>query len=204
MPAAVLRGWFQVRGASQLMADKMSLSRTLQAAWKNMLPALYFQDLSQYQPNSSVAALLVWSAMPVATGIDLSGGTLSFQTDKDVFWDWPDVDLRRAVACDSQTVTALAAELKSIHAQLIESGSSNAGFFAPSRSGDFIQDALSVTGDDLPQSLLFSEGAMVQSATDALQQIGVALSVAPTARTQAIKALARFAEFIERLLVGNG
>lgn len=192
-PASVLGGWFQPRSASQLMADKMSLSRALQTAWKSLLPALYFQDLSRYQPSPSVAALLIWSAMPVATSIDLSGGTLTFQTDKDVFWNWPDVNLRRAVASNTLTVASLAAELTTIHAQLRESGSSNAAFFAPSRSGDFIRDALSVIGDDLLQSLLLTEATMVQSATDALQQIGVALSAAATAPTQAIKVLARFA-----------
>jgi hypothetical protein len=59
LEAAVLTGWFQLRGAGQLRADQMRLSRELQGAWKNLLPTLYFQDLSQYQFNESVTALLV-------------------------------------------------------------------------------------------------------------------------------------------------
>ena len=92
LQAAVLVGWFQPRSAGQLRADQMRLSRALQAVWKNLLPALYFRDLTQYQFNESVAALLVWSSLPVSTSIDFDNATINqFNTDKDVFWDWPDV-----------------------------------------------------------------------------------------------------------------
>ena len=88
LEAAVLTGWFQLRDAGQLRVDQMRLSRELQSAWKNLLPTLYFQDLTQYQFNESVAALLVWSSLPVSTSISFEDGTISqFNTDEDVFWD---------------------------------------------------------------------------------------------------------------------
>jgi hypothetical protein len=194
LQAAALGGWFQLRSPSQLRADKMQLSRALQAAWKSLLPALYFQDLSQYQFNESVAALLVWSSLPVSTSIDFDDSTINqFNTDKDVFWDWPDVDLRRAVARDSHTVATLAGRLAGIQAQLVAEGSRDAGFFAPSMAGHMIELALDATGDVFLKSLLFTEAQLVGGATDALTQVAAALTKVATAPSQAIKALAKFA-----------
>jgi hypothetical protein len=193
LQAAVMGGWFQPRSASQLRADQMRLSQALQGVWKNLLPALYFQDLSRYQFNESVAALLVWSSLPVSTSIDFDNLTIKqFNTNKDVFWDWPDVDLRRAVACDPRTIATLAGRLSIIQSQLLEAGSGNAGFFAPSMAGRVVELALNATGDVFLNSLLFTEAQLVRGATDALKQVGAALATAATAPTQAIKTLAKF------------
>ena len=194
LQASVLGGWFQPRSASQLRADQMRLSRALQGVWKNLLPALYLQDLSQYQFNESVAALLVWSSLPVSTSIDFDNSTIKqLNTDKDVFWDWPDVDLRRAVARDSHTIATLGGRLSRIQSQLLEAGSGNAGFFAPTMAGRFVEMALNATGDVFLSSLLFTEAQLVGGATDALKQVSAALATAATAPTQAIKTLAKFA-----------
>ena len=197
LQAAVLVGWFQPRSAGQLRADQMRLSRALQAVWKNLLPALYFRDLTQYQFNESVAALLVWSSLPVSTSIDFDNATINqFNTDKDVFWDWPDVDLRRAVARDSHTIATLAGQLSGIQSQLLEAGSGDAGFFAPSKASQFVELALNATGDVLLSSLLFTEAQLVRGATDALKQVSTALATVATAPSQSIKTLAGFAAAI--------
>lgn len=191
--AAVLGGWFEKRNDSRLLADQMTLSRALQVAWKAMLPMLYFQDLNLYRPNESVAALLVWSSIPVSTSIDSNDGTLKFNTDKAAFWNWPDVDLRRAVARDPHTMATLGARLSSIQTELHEAGKPSAGFFDVSRAGDFVEDALNATGDKNLQSLLFTESQLVDGATDALKKISEALSNLATAPGQAIAALSQFA-----------
>ncbi len=194
LPSAVLAGWFQPRTDSLLRADQMRLSRSLQAVWKGVLPSLFFRDLSQYSFNESVAALLVWSSFPVSTSIDFNDPTINgFNTDKQVFWDWPAVDLRRAIASDPHTIGVLAGKLKVIQDQLREAGSGNASFFDPSMAGRFVQLALNSTGDVFLQSLLFTEAQMLGGATDALKQIAATMSSAATAPTQAIKSLAKFA-----------
>ena len=192
--AAVLGGWFQPRSASEVRTDQMRLSRALQAVWKKVLPALYFQNLAQYHFNESVSALLVWSSLPVSTSIDFDNPTIKqFNTDKDVFWDWPDVDLRRAIARDAHTIATLAGQLSGIQSQLLEAGSGDAGYFAPSKAGQFVELALNATGDVLLSSLLFTEAQLVRGAADALKQVSAALATAATAPTQAIRTLARFA-----------
>jgi hypothetical protein len=143
LDASILTGWFQPRTASLLKSDQMLLSRALQAAWKALLPPLFFTDLGKYQFNESVAALLVWSALPVSTSVTFDDPNIkAFNTDKDVFWDWPDVSLRRAIARDGHTVGNLSAKLTTIQNQLIDAGNSNAGFFAPSQAGKVIELAL--------------------------------------------------------------
>ncbi|HLJ46707.1 MAG TPA: hypothetical protein VKU01_11900 [Bryobacteraceae bacterium] len=194
LPAGVLTGWFQPRSGSQLTSDQMRLSRALQGNWKHALPALFFQDLSQYQPSDAVAALLVWSSLPVSTSIDFNNPTINrFNTDKDVFWDWPDVNLRRAIARDPHTSAMLGSHLTAIHNELLEAGSGNAGFFDPTMAGRIVEQAIGATGDIFLQGLLFTEARLVRGATDALEQISAALATAATAPTQAIKTLANFA-----------
>lgn len=203
LPASALGGWFQQRSASQLTADQMALSRALQAAWKNLLPTLYFQNINNYQFNESVAALLVWAAMPISTSMGPDIQNLKFNTDKDFFWDYPNTDLRQAVARHPRTVAALAAQLTIIHSQLVEAGSSNAGFFDPSAmTAKFIELAIDSSGDVRLQSLLYTESEMIGlkpsllyhggGATKALADINGALSDAATAPTMAINLLADF------------
>ena len=204
LPASALGGWFQQRNPSQLTSDQMMLSRALQAAWRRVLPALYFQNLDNYMPNDQVAALLVWAAMPISTSIGPDVDNLKFNTDQDFFWDYPSVDLRRAVASDSHTVAALAAQLTVVQSQLVEFGSSNAVFFDPSQTGKLIQQALGQLGDNYLSSLLFTESEMIGlkptklppssggGATKALADVNQALDKAGIAPTVAMNLLANF------------
>lgn len=192
--ALVLNGWFKPRGKTELRADQMQLSRTLQASWKHLLPALYFRELSQYAFNESVAALLVWSSLPISTSIDFENSAIKqFNTDEGVFWDWPNVNLRRAVARDTQTIQTLAGRFSRIQSLLQEAGSGSASFFAPPMAGRFVELALNATGDGLLHGLLFTEAQLVCGAADALKQVSATLATAATAPTQAIKTLAKFA-----------
>jgi len=192
----VLLGWFQARTADQLKHDEMQMSRSLQAAFKKMLPSLYFLDLNQYNFNESIAALLVWASLPISTSIniDSSDHTIKqFNTDKDPFWNWPDIDLRRAVASDHHTVASLAGRLAIIHGQLVSAGNHNSSFFAPSMAGKFIDLALNFTGDKFLSSLLFTEAELISGAAESLGNIANFLDSAGNLPTRAIKTLSEYA-----------
>lgn len=194
LPATVLDGWFHPRTASQLRTDRMNLSRSLQRTWKDLLPSLYFNDLGKYQFNESVAALLVWSSLYVSTSIDFEDPVIKgFNTNTDVFWDWPEKDLRRAIAYHPNTIANLSGRLSGIQGQLLEENSKNAKFFAPSLAGRFIEMALEDYGDRLLCSLLFTEAQLVTGASDALKHVSSALDTAAAAPTEAIRLLADFA-----------
>ena len=194
LPASVLTGWFHPLKDNHLKSVQMRLSRDLQAAWRRVLPALYFRDLSHYQSNEPVAALLVWSSLPISTSIDFDDPTINqLNTDKDVFWDWPLVNLRRAVARHPQTVATLAGRLAGIQGQLRESGNGNADDFDPSLASDFVEMAINATGDVKFAGLLETEADLVRGATGALSEISKALDKVANFPSQAIKLLANFA-----------
>lgn len=194
LPASVLTGWFQPLKDDHLKFVQMRLSRDLQAAWMRVLPTLYFRDLSHYQANAPVAALLVWSSLPISTSINFDDPTIKqLNTDKDVFWDWPLVNLRRAMARHPQTIATLAGRLAGIQSQLRESGIGNPDDFDPSQASDFVEMAINAFGDVKFASLLETEADLVRGATGALEDISKALDKVAAFPTQAIKLLANFA-----------
>ncbi len=165
VPSSVLGSWFIRRSEDRLKRDSATLSLALQANLRALLPFCYFQDVSRLRSNPTAAALLVWAAMPVSTAIDFQDGQIRrFNTDSDVFWDFPDIDLRRAVA----------------------------EFFTAQQATTFQNVTLSGMGDTLLQSLLFSEAEIIRGATAALKDVNGMLDSVATAPTKAINRFADF------------
>jgi hypothetical protein len=194
LPAAVLASWFQPRNASAVKSASMSMSRALQAKLKELVPRFYFQKLNNLQPNATAAALLVWAALPVSTSIDFEDGQIKkFNTDNDVFWDFPDANLRKAIAFDSHTTVSLVSALATARKRLLDAGDSKtAAFFTADQAGILQGLATNATGDILLNSLLFTEAEMVNGAAGTLKDVQGMLSQAATAPSQAIT---RFAQY---------
>ncbi len=194
VPSSVLGSWFIRRSEDRLKRDSATLSLALQANLRALLPFCYFQDVSRLRSNPTAAALLVWAAMPVSTAIDFQDGQIRrFNTDSDVFWDFPDIDLRRAVAFDPHTTASLVPSLLTAQTRLREAGDDdNAEFFTAQQATTFQNVTLSGMGDTLLQSLLFSEAEIIRGATAALKDVNGMLDSVATAPTKAIN---RFADF---------
>jgi hypothetical protein len=170
------------------------MSRALQARLKALIPSFYFGNLDNLQPNPSAAALLVWSALPISTSIDFQEGEIQrFNTDTDVFWDFQDGSLRKAIAFDVHSARSLVTTLAVARERLLNAGKSGAAsFFTPDQASSFLNLATNSTGDTLLHSLLFTEAEMVNGAAKTLKDIQGMLSTTATAPTQAI---ARFADY---------
>jgi hypothetical protein len=193
VPAAVLSGWFLARDGATLKQDSSTLSRALQVALRRILPSIYFQESARLRANPSAAALLVWAAMPPSTSATLKDGAVRFNTDTDVFWNFPDVDLRHAFARDSHTAANLVPSLLNAQARLIDEGDKhNAPFFVASSASSFQTMAISDMGDVLLQSLLFTEAAIIRGAVGALNDVS---KLTASATTAPVAAIARFAQF---------
>jgi hypothetical protein len=194
LPAAVLGSWFQARNGSAVKSASMAMSRALQAKLKWLIPSFYFQNLENLQPNSTAAALLVWAALPISTSIDFEDGVIKqFNTDTDVFWDFPDANLRKAIAFDSHTMGSLVSALTTARNRLLDAGDSkSAAFFTPDQASSFQSLAANSTGGILLQSLLFTEAEMVNGAASTLKDVQGMLSRAAMAPSQAIT---RFAQY---------
>jgi hypothetical protein len=137
--------------------------------------------------------LLVWAALPVSTSIDFRDGTATLNTDKDVFWDFADANLRHAMAMAPDTATNLVPALQTAQARLREAGDDhNASFFTPQQAATFQRMTLDGIGDTLFNSLLLTEAEIIRGASAALTDVNGMLDVMVAAPT---KAISRFADF---------
>ena len=193
-PAQVLSAWFIRRDPARLRRDKIELSKALQMSFRRLLPAYYLQEDSKLASNFTIAALLVWAAMPIATTIEIDNisGDLKFGNDGDVFWNWPSDPLRHAVATDKHTTALLVPTLLALQKRLQEAGDSDQQFFNASSASSWQHTSISSAGDELLRGLLFTEAQIIRGATKALEEINNFTPEVKTAPSQAIKTFANF------------
>jgi hypothetical protein len=189
----VLASWLVPRDEAAVRADGMRLSRAVQASLRRLVARTHFENIDNLQAQDNVAALLVWTSMPVSTSVGRDLRPVRFNTDSDFFWDYATRDVRVAVAQDPHTATALGAALADAQARLETAGRTNADQFRPARAGQFVQMALSQTGDDYLFTLLNAESRIVSGAAGALGKIASALAAAATAPPAAVRTLSDFA-----------
>jgi hypothetical protein len=201
-PARVLESWLMPRDESALARDAMNLSRAIQSSLRRGLSESYFEDLDHLQFQEPAAALLVWSSLPISTSIEVENGKVRFNTDREVYWNYPDPADRRAVARDPHTAAALAAELDESRVRLVEAGR-DPGRFHRERFGQFIDLAFGEKGELYLSSLLRAEALIVKGADSALRTIAAALGRANTAPTVAVEALAEFAATLVEAFSGR-
>jgi hypothetical protein len=193
VPSSVLASWFIRRDESTLKRDNMAMSRALQRKLRQLLPSCFFQDVNRLRANPSVAALLVWAALPVSTSIDIQDGKAVLDTGRDVFWDFVDPELRHTMATAGDTGANLAPALQLAQTRLREAGDDHdASFFAPQQAATFQKMTVDGIGDTLLTSLLFTEAEIIRGATAALKDVNGMLAAVASAPT---KAIARFADF---------
>jgi hypothetical protein len=192
-PAGVLASWLLPRDEAALRADSMKLSRSVQVNLRRLIARTHFENIDNLEFNESVAALLVWTSMPVSTSIARNLVPVRFNTDRGVFWDYADRDMRFAVARDPHTGTALGAALADAQSRLRAAGQPNADLFRPARAGQLVQMALSQMGDEYLFNLLNAESRIVSGATDALRKIAAAVAAAATVPATAVRTLSEFA-----------
>jgi len=194
----VLSSWFIPRNPTRLKQDSMTLSRQIQRNLRTLLPAYFFQDVSKLRDNFTVAALLVWAAMPVSTSIDFENGEIKqFDTAADVFWEVDDPELRHAVVMDGNTTAGMAPALLSAHTRLMEAGDpDDASRFDALAAVKFQKMAAATMGnttaDNLVLSLLETERDIIHGAAKALKEVNDTLGNLALAPVQAIKNFSQF------------
>lgn len=193
IPGSALEGWLRQRSDDERKAASMAVSRLIQAGVKRLLPHYYFQDLRRLRQNPSAAALLVWAAVRPSTSVQATGTQLTFNTDKDVYWNHPDADLRRVMATNSDTAARLAPALSAARLRLLEAGEAHeASFFDPSEGRDFLTMAADGKGAILFGNLVQFEAELVKKAAKAIEDLK-GLTAAQDAKPS--EAIAKLAEF---------
>ncbi len=200
VPGQALEAWLLRRDKDQHQAAKMEMSRQIQRTVKRLLPFYYFQNVENLRQNATAAALLVWAAMRPSTSVSFADDQIkSLNTDKDVYWNFPDPNLRRAMALSGDTAVQLVESILAAKARLLEAGDKgNADFFVPSETGDFQRLASGDTGDILLRGLCFFEAELVGKAAEALDNARDAVGQSAISPEKAIESLAEFGSNITR------
>jgi hypothetical protein len=193
VPARTLAAWFGPRTKEEVQIDAMEISRRLQRKLKELISFYYFQDLDNVRQDFAAAALLVYASIPASTSISLKNGKLTINTDKDVYWNWPMPEERRAMMSNPLTRDQLTRHLVQAHDRLLAAGrDQDASFFREAETGDFLSIAGKSEGEKNLKSLLFCEAEIVNGAAEALRHIADFLRNSGNKPQEAIKHLAEF------------
>ncbi len=177
IPAAALKGWFNPLDEIEIRAAKSRISRRVQRALKDLIPGYYFQDSDNLMNGAASAALVVWSSIPPTT------------TSEDAFWNWPDLETRKAMALRT---TTLRDTIRTYEERLRSEGRSrDAGFYEQDQAGRILKDGLGATRQ--LEALLGMEAGVIKAVNKAIDQVQDALTEAVEGAPQA--ALASLAEF---------
>ncbi len=101
MPPESLAHWLEPQ-------DPAALSRRLQQAWRALLPAAV--DLNSLN-EATAAPLFVWASLPVSTAARLTANGVQLDCPGDLYWDWANKDLVRAMVWNPRTRAALEARI---------------------------------------------------------------------------------------------
>ena len=192
-PSALVGAWALAPAAEKADAY-FAMSKAIQAQLRTLIPLCHFHDLTHYKDPVPSHALLVYAAMPQATGVEVANGRIvQFDDKRDVYWDIETAGNIEAMAQHSLTRVALSAALIAIHDTLVhaEGMEGVASDYHPSRITRVIQNALTsdVGAADL-RSLLRNERMVIREAHQAGLRIAGFLQAGNTA--EARKQLAEY------------
>lgn len=195
-PSTIMAGWLKAQ-KSETWFPYMQMSQNVQQlGMKKIIPFYYFSDPGKYKDLASAYTLLAYAAMPPSTSADLdSDGSLHIMTNKKVYWDWMDTDLRHAMLNNELTEAKLRAMLQPIYVRLQDSGlNDTAKFYKP---GDdtvrsILASANSSSGQQILLGLLQTEAEIVQGCLSAGQSMADFVSASNTDIKAATRALSNF------------
>jgi hypothetical protein len=137
-----------------LPQDPASLSRRMQAAWRELLLASV--PLDSLTPQSA-APLLVWASIPVSTAARRTRAGVGLNRPGSVFWDWRDPALRRDMIWNPRTRASLESRLAAAPWQ--------------ATPDELRRAAESTLGDTVLASLLYAEAAFIDRLTSTLARL---------------------------------
>jgi hypothetical protein len=201
LPGDVLLRWLEAPGHRESPVY-MEMSRRFQSVLRRFVPLLYFQDAKKYADLDVARPLLLYASLPVTTSVAVGKGTLRLNTDRDLYWNWPDAggDRRMLIACDL-TSAKLARTLEEVAGMLssVPGLRSYTRYYDPrTEPGDILSSADANPGRFLMEGLLYAEASIIESAVKTAR--GIAQLRAETAYPgNAIQTLARFGEALTRI-----
>ena len=192
-PARLVGAW-ALAPAAEKADEYFTMSKRIQEQLRKLIPLCHFHDLEEFKQPIPSAALLVYAAMPPATGIVLDNGRImNFEDRRDVYWDIDTPANVDAMARNLRTQVRLQAALASIHETLLhaEGMADTADKYDPRRIDLVIRDATATpNGNADLRNLLLVERTIIREAHQAGMRIAAFLNANNSA--DARKSLAEF------------
>ncbi len=188
LPGKVVAAWFKAP-RDKNAAEYFDMSRNIQRAMRRFAQFCFFNDASVYANLKSAPPVYVYGCLQVSTNIRIHNGTLTFDVDDKLYWDFEDTSKQRTMAFASRNAVAL--RMAGIQRVLMDSEKfrKQAGFYDPHKAGDAIETALK---DPRFSGLLFTEAQIIGHAQSAGVKLAQFSSVAGTDPEQALEALEEF------------
>jgi hypothetical protein len=177
---------------------RMSLS--IQRVLKTLIPFAYFHNPERYVDRMPAQLLLAYAAMPAVHRVTLGTTGVPKVDSTDLYWDWRDIELRRAMLVRMpQTRVQMEKALERVARRLERTPGfeSLATDYAPGRAGAILS-GLSAADDGnshaarLLSGLLQAESIIIDEACEAGRAIAQFREVAPGKPSRALKKLAEF------------
>ena len=203
LPGDILLKWLK---APENKRDHvyMNMSRRFQSLLRLFVPFLYFQDPKKYETLGAAQPLLVYASLPITTSIKVSNGAIRLDTNKDLYWNWPD-DSEQGDRLSLIRSSATAAKLTEVMNGVVGLLSNIPDLRGSARHYDPRDKLESVRstvirgqGKILLESLLYTEATIIDLAAKAGQDIAEfreAMDKAP----EAVKALSEFGDKLTRI-----
>ena len=135
VPGKCVAAWFSAPGEKAPREKYQAMSRNIQRALRKLIPLCYFDEARKYIEQPAAAQILVYSCLPVSSGIQLKDGQLTLDADKKtLFWQYDDprepaLNERHAMIFSSLTKNALRPAM--VQARTILEQSAGLSGFAP-------------------------------------------------------------------------
>lgn len=173
LPEASVASWINVPSRKDKDAnltrylEYMSMSRKLQKKLKEIVRLYYFADPEKYKDLDSARTLLAWAAIvPSTSAVLRSDGSVTINTNKDPYWNFPDPQFVNGFLTQPQTIAALSVLLQDAAACL--QGTPGLESLAKSYSIDTIQTVVTTAfHSPLLHDLLIAEANLVANAFNA-------------------------------------
>ncbi len=194
LPAQVASAWLRAPLHPQA-PEYTRMSRNLQRRMREWIPFFYFQDLRRY--GEKVAPPLVaYAAMIPTTGFRMEGNRLLL-ADDGLYWNWPDLNQRRALLLHPSTQSRLKQRLQEIYdllQRLPDIPQALRRRYDPERIEAFTDDLLTLLKEKQSgfDSLFFTEATIIEKARDAGVALARFLKEADNNPSRAVRHLAAF------------
>ncbi len=194
LPSEVTAAWLKAPTSAKDEAYAQ-MSRNLQAALKRTLVYHQFRDAAKFKSVQVAQTLLAYAAIPPSTSVAVTASSLTFDTNKDIYWDWKSKTVRRAMLENSASSANLGRSLGDVHRRLqaepgLKSGTIDR--YDPAKEVNLKSIVEAAMQSKQFESLLFVESQMVRSALAAGLAMAEFAAKIDRKPSEAVTALAKF------------